>query len=124
MELGVLTTDIPNQLSCKFEMFTFKIAQVIQAYLSVAFLYVLSIFRQNPKVLIHSSSIRHVRRERQTRSTTLDLMHIPRSHSASFDRALSFQGPKLWNSLPADIRYSKSIIRFKSELKRYLLYNN
>ena len=62
--------------------------------------------------------------ERQTRSTVLDLLHIPRSHSAYFDRAFSVQGPKLWNSLPVDIRNSTSINRFKRELKRYLLYNN
>ena len=60
--------------------------------------------------------------DRQTRSTVLDLLHIPRS--AYFDRAFSVQGPKLWNSLPADIRNSTSINRFKRELKRYLLYNN
>ena len=58
-------------------------------------------------------------RERQTRSTVLDLLHIPRSHSAYFDRAFSVQGPKLWNSLPADIRNSTSINRFKREPKRY-----
>ena len=62
--------------------------------------------------------------ERQSRSTTLDLLHIPWSLSATFDRAFSVQGPKLRNSVPADIRNSKSIKRFKSELKRYLLYNN
>ena len=47
--------------------------------------------------------------DRQTRSTVLDLLHIPRSHSAYFDRAFSVQGPKLSNSLPADIRNSTSI---------------
>ena len=62
--------------------------------------------------------------ERQTRSTVIYLLHIPRSHSAYFDRAFSVQGPKLWNSLPADIRNSTSINRFKCQLKRYLLYNN
>ena len=62
--------------------------------------------------------------ERQTRSAVLDLLHIPRSHSAFFDRAFSVQGPKLWNSLPADIRNSTSINRFKRKLKRYLFYNN
>ena len=57
--------------------------------------------------------------ERQTRSTALDLLLIPRSHSAYFYRAFSVQGPKFWNSLPADIRNSISINRFKSELKRF-----
>ena len=56
--------------------------------------------------------------KRQTRSTVLDLLHIPRSHSAYFDRAFSVQGPKLWDSLPGDIRNSTSINRFKRELKR------
>ena len=49
---------------------------------------------------------------------------IPSSHSAYFDRAFSVQGPKLWNTLPADIRNNTSINRFKRELKRYLLYIN
>ena len=62
--------------------------------------------------------------ERQTKLTVLDLLHIPRSHSAYFDRAFSVQGPKLGNSLPAEIRNSTSINGFKGELKRYLLYNN
>ena len=60
--------------------------------------------------------------KRQTRSTGLDLLHIPRSHSAYFDRAFSVQGPKLWNSFPADIRNSTSINRFKSELKRFFFF--
>ena len=62
--------------------------------------------------------------ERQTRSTVLDLLHTPTSHSAYSDRVFSVQDPKLWNSLPADIRNSTSINSFKRELKRYLLYNN
>ena len=61
-------------------------------------------------------------RERQTRSTALDLLHIPRSHSAYCDRAFSVQGPKLWNSLKADIRKSTLINRFKSELKRFFFF--
>ena len=51
MELGILTIDIPNLLSCKFEMFTIKIALVIQEYLSVVLLYVLSIHFENVKIL-------------------------------------------------------------------------
>ena len=62
--------------------------------------------------------------ERHTRSTALDLLHIPRSHSSFFDRAFSVQGPKLWNSLPDDIRNSTSVNRFKSALKLYLLINS
>ena len=35
--------DILVEISCKFEMYIFKIAQVINKKLSIAFLYVLSI---------------------------------------------------------------------------------
>ena len=39
MELGILITDIPNYLYCKFEMFTIKIAQVTKEYVLRFFVY-------------------------------------------------------------------------------------
>ena len=77
-----------------------------------------SIIGQAPEYI--SSMLTYVseHHETQTRSTALDLLHIPRSHSAYFDRAFSVQGPELWYSLPGDIRKSTSINRFKSELKQ------
>ena len=44
MEFGLLMTDIPAYVSSKFEMYIFKIAQVISENVSIACLYVLSIF--------------------------------------------------------------------------------
>ena len=44
MEFGQLMTDIPIYVSCKFEMYIFKIALVISENVRIAFLYVLSIF--------------------------------------------------------------------------------
>ena len=35
--------------------------------------------------------------ERQTKSAALNLLHIPRSHSAYFDRVFSVLDKKLWN---------------------------
>ena len=43
MEFGQLMTDILVNVSCKFEMYIFKIAQVINENVCIAFLYVLSI---------------------------------------------------------------------------------
>ena len=45
MEFGRLMTDILVNVSCKFEMNIFKIAQVIDENVRIAFLYVLSIDR-------------------------------------------------------------------------------
>ena len=57
--------------------------------------------KQKLKLLTAAANLSFLYFERQTRSTVLDLHHIPSSHSAYFDRAFSVQGPKLWNSLTA-----------------------
>ena len=69
-----------------------------------------SITRKAPEYI--SSMLIHVsdHHEWQTRSTAPNLLHI--QHTLTFYRAFS----KLWNSLPADIRNSKFINMFKSEL--------
>ena len=43
MEFGLIMTDIPAYVSSKFEMYIFKIAQVISENVRIAFLYELSI---------------------------------------------------------------------------------
>ena len=43
MEFGQLMTDLLVNVSCKFEMYIFKTAQVINENVRIAFLYVLSI---------------------------------------------------------------------------------
>ena len=44
MEFGQLMKDILVYVSCKFEMYIFKMAQVISENVRIAFLYVLSIY--------------------------------------------------------------------------------
>ena len=46
MEFGQVMIDIVINLSCKFEMYILKIAQVISEKVRIAFLYVLSIVNQ------------------------------------------------------------------------------
>ena len=46
---------------------------------------------------------------------------IPLTKTKIFgERAFSFTGPKQWNSLPCDVRYSPSLLSFKTALKTYL----
>ena len=45
MEFGPIMKDIPVYVSCKFEMYIFKIALVISENVRIAFLYVLSIYK-------------------------------------------------------------------------------
>ena len=49
MEFGLLMTDIPVYISCKFVMYIFKITLVISENVRIVFLYVLSIFEADDR---------------------------------------------------------------------------
>ena len=53
MEFDLLMTDIPLYVSCKFEMYVFKIALVIIENVRIAFLYVLSIYHAFLGLSVH-----------------------------------------------------------------------
>ena len=58
---------------------------------------------------------------RSLRSAGANLLVVPHSKSKLYhDRAFSFAGPSLWNSLPAALRDIISITSFKSKLKTLL----
>ena len=47
-------------------------------------------------------------------------LNIPRTFIKAGDQAFSVAGPRVWNSLPIQIRNSKSTDLFKKQLKTYL----
>jgi hypothetical protein len=57
---------------------------------------------------------------RSNTSQTLQLV-VPFTKRKTFaDRSISVYGPKLWNSLPTEVKLAGSIENFKSKLKTYL----
>lgn len=56
-------------------------------------------------------------------STNLDLV-VPRSRRSQGDRAFSIAAPRLWNTLPLDIRTATSVNIFKNKLKTWLFTDN
>ena len=57
----------------------------------------------------------------ELRSSNKCLLKVPKSNLVSCgNRCFSFVAPKLWNSLPMEIKYSKSLDSFKSALKTFL----
>lgn len=57
---------------------------------------------------------------RALRSFDLDLLSVPPTRMRSMgDRAFSTYAPKLWNSLPKEIRQAASLSAFKTCLKTY-----
>ena len=57
---------------------------------------------------------------RNLRSTNQNLLSVPNIKSAIGRRSFSFAAPKIWNSLPPDIRAASSLNLFLSRLKTHL----
>ncbi|KAF7661202.1 hypothetical protein LDENG_00266910 [Lucifuga dentata] len=57
---------------------------------------------------------------RSLRSSGSDLLTIPKSNlKTKGDRTFAVSIPKLWNDLPEDLRFAKSVSAFKSQLKSH-----
>ena len=68
----------------------------------------------------HLSSLLHPYVSRSThtlRSSSLDLLAIPRCRTELEKRAFSFSAPPVWNAIPIEIRSSPSLASFKRSLK-------
>ena len=58
---------------------------------------------------------------RTLRSNSLELLLQQKSNIKTYgNRAFSICAPRLWNSIPLDIRKSNSVSTFKKQLKTYL----
>ena len=58
--------------------------------------------------------------DRHLRSSVNGTLAIPRSRSSIFDRSFAVSAPRLWNSLPIDLRNSSTLHSFKTNLKNIL----
>ena len=56
-----------------------------------------------------------------TRQVTSDLLEPTYQRLNQTQRSISYIGPKLWNSLPSDLRHISSIETFKWKLKDYFI---
>ena len=62
---------------------------------------------------------------RQLRSSQKNLLQVPKCRLKTFgDLAFSSYAPRMWNSLPEDIKLSSSLEEFKMKLKTYLFVSN
>ena len=54
-----------------------------------------------------------------TRSSQTSALFIPRTKTSTGKRAFSVAAPRIWNSLPADVRTTTSVYSFRSKLKTH-----
>ena len=72
------------------------------------------------KKLVNSLALPHSV-SRTLRSTDANLLHVPKSNSVKGDRAFTIAGPKVWNSLPSNIRAITNLVDFKKKLKTFFI---
>ena len=56
---------------------------------------------------------------RTLRSTGTNLLHVPKSNIVKGDRAFMIDGPKVWNSVPSNIRTITNLVDFEKKLKTF-----
>jgi hypothetical protein len=58
-----------------------------------------------------------------TRSSRFDVIVEPRSENKYFERTFEYIVPRLWNTLPEDLKNCQSIITVKRKLKKWTKMN-
>ena len=58
------------------------------------------------------------------RSDTNNDLVVPRARLRFGERAFSVAAPRLWNSLPVDIRNAATLYTFKKKLKTFMFYKH
>ena len=58
---------------------------------------------------------------RSTRSVDRNELYIPRHRTQIFKRSFTYSGVKIWNSLPADVKFCSTLHSFKTKCKSHLL---
>ena len=56
---------------------------------------------------------------RTLQSSGANLLHVPKSNIVKGDRAFMIAGPKVWNSLPSNIRAIPNLVDYKKKLKTF-----
>ena len=58
---------------------------------------------------------------RSLRSSKQETLKVPFARTTYYEKSFSVTGPKLWNSLPIQIRQSSNLITFKQSVKSFYL---
>ena len=81
----------------------------------------LSLNSRTSKYLQDLLTVRECNSTIVTRSSSTVHLSIPRTKTRIGDRAFSVCGPKLWNSLPSDVRMCRSYSSFIAAVTKYFL---
>ena len=58
---------------------------------------------------------------RLTRSAATDNLSVPRIHKQVYSQSIQFNGARIWNSLPENIRCAPNLNVFKMLLKKWVV---
>jgi len=64
-----------------------------------------------------------LQRQSNLRSATNSELYVPRTRLRVGERAFSSAAPRLWNTLPTDIKRAAALLTFKKKLKTFFYQN-
>ena len=73
-------------------------------------------------IVQHTFKLTPIRKPIQLRSSTSDLLFVPKVNTNMGTRAFAVGAPTLWNMLPSSVKSVENIAKFRRHLKTYL-YN-
>jgi len=65
-------------------------------------------------------SVCHPSAPRASRSANVPTFVVPRTRTKLGDRTFAAAGPRIWNSLPGQLRQTETLTTFKRQLKTFL----
>ena len=77
----------------------------------------------NEKTPQYVSELLKPTRERHLRSSSNGTVAVPRSRTSVFDRSFSVLAPRLWNSIPIDVRNSTTLNGFRNSIRNVFFDN-
>jgi len=111
LQLGVILDCVVMGLdTLRLSLLLFKIAVLVYQCLN----------SQAPSYLADDCQLVSDIRPRRLRSSDSGFCAIRRSRTTYGDRCFAAAGPRVWNSLPTELRQSDSLAQFKRRLKTHL----
>ena len=100
--------------------YSLKVLNIYDIYIlqSAIFMYLCS-KKRLPISLMNNFCLNKSVHNYQTRS--VENYHIPRVRLTACEKSIFFQGPKIWNDIPHEIKTSPSLNVFKRRYKKYLI---
>ena len=100
----------------------FKILKMVNIYQQQASIFIFKHIHYLLPTIFYITNFLELHKDSTTRNLRNNRdLYIPYAHTNTRLFTIKYSGPRIWNSLPAELRSIINIIHFKKNLKKFLL---